>query len=141
MRRRETAVLCHRSRSLRSTCRRPSATTGMSSRHPKVAGLPSLAAAPAVELATDGSTNSFKLHSASQFCRLDVRHTRLLRAEHHTIGWSLSRMAICGVTGYSRNGQAMVFGWKRCPTENQTETVGCEHRSPVSGKEALERGN
>jgi hypothetical protein len=59
------------------------------------------------------------------------RLRRLPKAEHHTIGWSWSRMAIHGVMGYSRNGQAVVFGWKRGPTENQC----------LSGKEALGRGN
>jgi hypothetical protein len=45
-------------------------------------------------------------------------------------------MAIHGVMGYSRNGQAMVFGWKRDPTKNQTKTIISEDSSPcLSGNE------
>jgi hypothetical protein len=51
----------------------------------------------------------------------------VVKGEYHTIGWSLSRIAILGVTGYSRNGQAMVFGWKRGSRENRTKTVVSEH--------------
>jgi hypothetical protein len=61
---------------------------------------------------------------------------RLLRPEHHPVGQWWSRMAIHGLMGYSRNGQAMVFGWKRGPAKNQTKTVISEDSSPcLSGKE------
>jgi hypothetical protein len=60
---------------------------------------------------------------------------RLLRVDT-TVGRSLSRMAIHGVMDYSRNGQAMVFGWKRDPTKNQTKTIISEDSSPcLSGNE------